>query len=99
MTNDGFKETRRTMERAIRRLNALEYAMLLAAAFFALAGGAVVAFLLAPAGISFRVSWAVASLLLFLIPAAGVARREAGKERRAGDIDKERRNDEANGGR
>ncbi len=78
MTEDGFEETRATMERAIRRLNALEYAMLAVAMIFALAGGAVVAFLFVPPQVPFWLSWSVLSLLLFLIPAVGVARKESG---------------------
>jgi len=58
-------------QRAIRRLGFLEWLILLGAIFLALAGGALVAWLLGePSGFGFRPTWMVASLFLFVIPAA-----------------------------
>lgn len=74
---DGFRETREEMERAIRRLNALELVILLAAVFFALGGGALVAwFVSTGTELPFRPTWAVLSLLLFVIPGLAVFGRE-----------------------
>lgn len=71
-------ETRRAMERAIRRLNVVEYVLLGGAALMALLGGAAVAWILGmAAGAPFHVSWLVASLLLFVIPGVIVLGREA----------------------
>ncbi len=74
---EGFKETREEMERAIRRLNALEYVILVAAVLVALAGGGIVAFLLsAGTDLPLRPTWAILSLLLIIVPAAVVFGRE-----------------------
>ncbi len=71
------QEARRIADRAIRRLDVLEYVILLAAALMALLGGALVAWLLmALAGFSFRITWVVSSILLFVIPGASVYLRE-----------------------
>jgi hypothetical protein len=73
----GYEETRRDMERVIRRLNALEYLILLGAAGLALGGGALVAFLLTAGNDwSFRLVWGAAALLLFVLPGALVLGRE-----------------------
>jgi hypothetical protein len=78
MTMDGMQETRRAMERAIRRLNALEYVILAVALVLAMAGGALVALLLsASLELAFRPVWLVSSLLLFLVPGFIALRREA----------------------
>lgn len=70
-------QTREVMERAIRRLNILEYVILGATGLLALLGGALVAWLVSSmVEVSFRVSWVVASLLLFVIPGAVVYSRE-----------------------
>ncbi len=101
VTDEGFSETRRSMERAIRRLNALEYGFLIAAALLALLGGAVVARLLIPDTVPFWLSWTAISLLLFVIPAVGVSRQEAGRERQdreRDEVDDERKRGEADGG-
>jgi len=74
---DAFRETRKDMERAIRRLNVLEYVIMVAAVLVALAGGGLVAFLLsAGSDLPLRPTWAVISLLLIVIPAAAVFGRE-----------------------
>lgn len=84
---DGYRETRMEMERVIRRLNALELLILVAAVFFALGGGALVAFLLSSGTeLPFRPTWAVLSLLLFVLPGVAVfgrERRSSRKERNA----------------
>ena len=73
--------------RAIRRLDILEGVMIAGGAVLALVGGGVIALLLAGvAGLGFRTTWIVASLLLFVVP-GGIAiikiRREARAEARA----------------
>ena len=80
-----LNEVRITQEvtgRAIRRLDVLEYFILLAAVILALLGGALVAWILgAAAGFPFRISWAAASLLLFIVPGGIVYLRELRRER------------------
>lgn len=69
--------TRDVMERAIRRLNVLEYVILGLAALLALIGGALVGWLLNETlDIPFRLGWALAALLLFVVPGAIVYARE-----------------------
>ena len=79
------EETRRTREvavRAVRRLAFLEWALLVGAVLVALVGGGVLAALLAtPLGVSFRVMWAVASLLMFVVPGGFALRRARQAER------------------
>lgn len=75
--SDRDQFTRDVMERAIRRLNILEYVILGLAALLALLGGALVAWLLREtADFPFRLGWALASLLLFVVPGAIVYARE-----------------------
>jgi hypothetical protein len=77
---DGFEGTREEMERAIRRLSVLEHIIVVAAFALALAGGWAVAFLLRDGTpLPFRLTWAVISLLLLLIPAALVFGRDRAK--------------------
>lgn len=88
---------REVMDRAIRRLNILEYVILGAAALLALLGGALVAWLASISlEVSFRISWVVASLLLFAVPGGIVYARERltdsgpserDVERTTGDVD------------
>ena len=74
-------ETRRMMEAAIRRLNALEYVILGIAMVLALLAGALAAWMVENLfGAPFRPTWAVSSLLFFIVPGWIVLRRE----RRAG---------------
>jgi len=78
------REAREIAERAIRRLNILEYLILGAAALLALLGGALVAWvLMSAAGFPFRITWAVSSLLLFIIPGGSVYLRELRRSRSA----------------
>ena len=75
--DDSHPETRRMMETAIRRLNALEYVILAVAMAMALAAGALTAWLVqSTTGASFRISWIVASLLFFGLPGFIVLRKE-----------------------
>jgi len=83
---EGFREVRKDMERAIRRLNVLEYLIMVAAVLLALVGGGFVAFLLsAGTDLPLRPTWAVLSLLLIVIPAAVVFGRNRGRSRNGSD--------------
>lgn len=74
--------TQEVAARALRRLDALEYVILLAALVLALLGGALVAWILASTlGFPFRIGWAVASLLLFIVPGGTVYLRELRREK------------------
>lgn len=74
---DAYAGTREEMDRAIRRLDALEWVILLTAVGFALGGGALVAWILsAGTDISFRVLWIGLSILLLVVPGAFVFLRE-----------------------
>jgi uncharacterized membrane protein len=73
---------RKVMDRAVRRLDILEYLILLLALILALVGGALVAWILGTTfGTPFRLSWAVASLLLFVVPGGAVYLRERAHRR------------------
>ena len=75
--DDQAEVAREVMDRAIRRLNVLEYLILLLALALALLGGALVGWILQTAfGLPFRWGWAGASLFLFLIPEIMVYLRE-----------------------
>ena len=67
--------------RAIRRLDILEGVMIAGGAVLALVGGALIAALLSGiAGLAFRTTWIVASLVLFVVPGAAtivMIRRDA----------------------
>ncbi len=74
---DPFDGTRAAMRRARKRLDVLEYVLLGGAAVFALVGGALVAYLGSLSlGLPFRITWSIASLLFFLVPAIFVYVRE-----------------------
>ena len=85
------KESRITREVAVRalwRLNLLEYLILFAALVLALMAGALVAWLLtALTGFSFRIGWALSSLLLFIVPGGTVYLRELRREKGRGTPD------------
>ncbi len=69
--------TRRMMETAIRRLNVLEYVILGVAMVLALLAGALTAWMVeGVAGAPFRLTWALSSLLFFVVPGWIVFRRE-----------------------
>ncbi len=76
--DDPFKGTREEMEKAIRRLDALEWVILFFATGMALGGGALVAWILSVGtALPFRLTWAVLSVLLLVIPAFVVFGKEA----------------------
>lgn len=82
---DGFEGTRKEMERAIRRLNVLEYFIIAAAFLLALAGGGVVAYLLSGGtDVPFRLTWALISLAALIIPGSLVFGRDLLKRRERG---------------
>lgn len=66
---EAFGGTRRDMQRAIRRFGVLETVVLGLAMILAMVGGAVLAGLLSRAGLPFRTTWVVCSVLLFAVPA------------------------------
>jgi len=67
---DDSELAREVAERAIRRLNLLEHLFLMVAAGAALLAGLLVAWLLSQSvEAPFRTTWAVSSLILFLLPA------------------------------
>ena len=69
MHGDAHPETRRMMETAIRRLNAFEYLILAVAMGLALLAGALAAWMAESLmGASFRLAWALSSLLFFVEP-------------------------------
>ncbi len=76
-SGEAHPETRRMMEIAIRRLNALEYVILGVAMALALLAGWLAAWMVENViGAPFRLTWAVSSLLFFVVPGAVVLRRE-----------------------
>lgn len=72
MSTDSFEGTRKELNRAIWRLGVLEWVILIAAALFALAGGWLTALLLEGWGLPFRLTWTIASVLLFGAPGVKV---------------------------
>ncbi len=71
----------RVTERALRRLNILEYIILFLALALALLGGALVAWVVSSAtDLSFRWVWTCASFLLFVVPGGFVYLRERRKQ-------------------
>lgn len=73
---EGSRIAREVAGRAIRRLGLLEAAIMAAAVALSLLAGALVAFLLAASGLPFRATWAVASVLFFVIPALAIWLRD-----------------------
>ncbi len=72
-----YAGTQEEMQRAIRRLDALEWVILFAAVGFALGGGALVAWIVsAGTGLAFRPTWIVLSILLLVVPGSIVLLRE-----------------------
>lgn len=79
---------REVMDRAIRRLDLLEYFILLFALLLALLGGALVAWVLGRSlGLPFRWTWAGASLLLFIVPGGFAYLRERRSRRAPKSLD------------
>jgi predicted lysophospholipase L1 biosynthesis ABC-type transport system permease subunit len=74
---EKVEAARKVMERAIWRLNILEYVILAGALLMAFVGGALVAWVLRAAwDLPLRLTWAVSSLLLFIVPGGSVYLRE-----------------------
>lgn len=64
-----YEETRREMDQVRRNLGVLEHLFLMVAAITSLIAGALVAWLLTQGfELPFRTTWAVASLVLFIVP-------------------------------
>lgn len=79
---EAARVTSEVARRAIRRLDFLEWVILGAAVGLSIAGGALVAWILAGSGgASFRLLWAVTSALLFIVPGAIVLTRHRREER------------------
>ena len=80
-SGEAHPETRRMMETAIRRLNVLEYVILGVAMVCALVAGWLAAWLVENlTGAPFRLTWALSSLIFFVVPGWTVLRRERRKE-------------------
>ncbi len=76
-TGEVHTETRRMMETAIRRLNALEYVILGVTMVLALLAGSLAAWMVENlTGAPFRLTWALSSLLFFIVPGWVVLKRE-----------------------
>ena len=75
---EGPEEARReALSWVLRRLNVLEFLILFFAVGLALLGGALVGWVLSSSlGLSFRWSWVVGSLFLFILPGGFVYLRE-----------------------
>lgn len=84
--HDDFQGTREEMERAIRRLDRLEWVILAFAVGVALLGGGAVAWVVsAGTELPFRATWAVLSVLLLAVPGILVFARERRRPDRGGD--------------
>lgn len=87
---EAARITREIAERAIRRLDVLEWFIFGGAAVVAMIGGALIALLLAePLGFGFRATWLVASITFFVIPggiAVTVLRRQERARRKQFDL-------------
>jgi hypothetical protein len=79
---EAAKATSDFARKAIRRLDVLEWVILAVTAGLAIGGGALVALLMERgAGLAFRATWIVTSLILFIVPGAVVLwslRKEGG---------------------
>ena len=85
----GSEEARReALSWVLRRLNVLEFLILFLAVGLALLGGALVGWVLSSSlGLSFRWSWVVGSLFLFILPGGFVYLREFRKRGASADMD------------
>lgn len=85
---EGTEAVRTAMQWTRQRLDILEVMVLLLALVLALLGGGLVAWVLHNAmAAPFRLSWAVVSLLLFIVPGGGVYLRELRRARKKGTTD------------
>lgn len=90
--------TRAAMRWTVRRLDILEFLILFLAILLALAGGALVAwFASAVVSFPFRLTWALSSLLLFIVPGGGVYLRELRRGRHRGTTDEKTEPKDPNG--
>jgi hypothetical protein len=81
MDTEEARVTGEVARRAARRLDVLEWVILLVVALLSVAAGALVALLLArPLSISFRLTWTVASLVIFGVPGWFAMRRSRREE-------------------
>ena len=79
---DAARVAGEVAKRAIRRLDILEWVILLGAGGLATGGGALVAALVAePLGVPYRSAWMGLSLFLFVVPGAIVLLRHRREER------------------
>ena len=66
---EAAEVAREVIRRAAWRLDMLEWVILAVAAGLAIAGGALLAWLVTePSGLSFRLVWLITSMLLFVVP-------------------------------
>jgi len=73
---EAARVTREVATRAVRRLDVLEWVILFGAAVLSAAAGALVALMVArPLGLPYRMTWIVASLLIFGVPGWLAVRR------------------------
>lgn len=80
--DEDARRTHVVAARAVRRLEVLEWVLLVGAVVVALGGGALLAALLAaPLGVAFRTLWMAASVAMLVVP-GGLALRRARKEER-----------------
>ncbi|TVP75335.1 MAG: hypothetical protein EA352_08465 [Gemmatimonadales bacterium] len=87
-TPNPYDGTREEMDRAIRRLDVLEWLILLMAVGLAVLGGAAVAFLLsAGTDLAFRPLWALTSILLLAVP-GGIVWIQTRRSRRSNRRDR-----------
>ncbi len=78
------EEKRKALGWTIQRLNVLEIIILFFALILALVGGILVAWILAASfSFPFRTTWAIASLLLFIVPGGSVYLRELHRARKS----------------
>ena len=80
-TAEKAEAAREAVSWILGRLDVLEYLVLFLAMVMALLGGALVAWILTPVvPLSFRWTWALASVLAFILPAGFVYLRELRRE-------------------
>lgn len=96
--SEDLRDVQEGLARAVRRLSALEYLILLGIVILALLGGALLALLLqAAAGFPFRTTWIVGSILFFVVPGAVVLGRELTRNDAGPTDERESRRDEDDG--
>jgi len=88
LPEDGVpEEVRETVVRAIRRIAVLEWVLLGVIVVLSLLGGAVIALLVVSlVELPYRLTWAVASIAIFVVPAVTVWRKELRVKKRSQSI-------------